>query len=93
MLEVHYAAMFSGKLLYTIIIYSTNHYFCPYNIVQILKKNSILAHLDLSGCDIDAGGITLVSSSLGNKLCLQYLDLSGNMIDSKAAECLGTYYM
>ena len=65
---------------------------CFLDAAQALTENSHLTHLDLSGCEIGADGIALLSSSLRDMSGLQQLKLSENEFGSKGMEHLGKLY-
>ena len=56
---------------------------------MMLKGNTTLKGLYLSGCRLEPEGLEEVMKGVEVNTKLETLDLSGNIIDSKRASCLG----
>ena len=56
---------------------------------MMLKGNTTLKELDLSGCELQPEGLEEVIKGFDVNTKLETLDLSENIIENKSASCLG----
>lgn len=55
-------------------------------LAAVLRNNTSLLHLNLSNCQINHEGLSLLSNALGDNRCLEELDLSMNPLGHETDE-------
>ena len=60
------------------------------DIANAVELNNNITHLNMSNCELEEEGMLLISDALTRTECLLFLNLSGNQINSSAAQNIAT---